>query len=197
MDKIASSDMSIGTRIAQFSAIVRETTVTGRNGASIHVDSALADLAGRLVELREARGGLYLFGNGGSAAIAGHAATDFFNVGRLKATTLHESSLMTCMSNDFGYENAYARQLAQWLRPGDMVIAISSSGNSANIRNAAKESASKGAYLVTMSGFCENNPLRGLGDLNFWLNSKDYGYVEVGHQFLLHNVSDRLNENIR
>jgi FkbM family methyltransferase len=68
--------------------------------------------------------------------VASHAATDFFNVAKIKTFTLHESSLLTCMTNDFGYENAFARILDQIIIKDDVLIAISSSGNSINIRNA-------------------------------------------------------------
>jgi D-sedoheptulose 7-phosphate isomerase len=97
------------------------------------------------------------------------------------------------MANDFGYENAIAIMLGQLLNPDDVVMAISSSGNSMNMRNAATIARNKGAYVVTLTGFSADNPLRNLGDMNIWLNSDDYGFVEVGHQFILHNIADRFN----
>jgi D-sedoheptulose 7-phosphate isomerase len=100
------------------------------------------------------------------------------------------------MANDFGYEHAVARMLGQLLNQGDIVIAISSSGNSMNMRNAAMISREKGAFLITLTGFASDNPLRSLGDINFWLDSCDYGFVEVGHQFILHNIADRFNEKL-
>jgi D-sedoheptulose 7-phosphate isomerase len=124
--------------------------------------------------------------------VASHAVTDFLNVAKLRATTLHEPSLLTCMSNDFGYEVAFARVLATLASPGDALVAISSSGQSANIRNAAAEMRKLGGQVVTLSGFKRDNPLRALGDVNFWLDSTDYGMVEIGHQFLLHNIADRI-----
>jgi D-sedoheptulose 7-phosphate isomerase len=73
-----------------------------------------------------------------------------------------------------------------------MLVAISSSGQSANIRNAAAEMRKLRGAVVTLSGLKRDNPLRSLGDVNFWLDSSDYGMVEIGHQFILHNVADRL-----
>ena len=95
------------------------------------------------------------------------------------------------MANDYGYENAYARLLDTVLRPDDYVIAISSSGQSKNICQAVDMAKRHKAKVMTLSGFKESNPLRSLGDINFWLDSTDYGFVEVGHQFILHNLSDR------
>jgi D-sedoheptulose 7-phosphate isomerase len=139
---------------------------------------------------------LYLVGNGGSAGVASHSATDFFNVAKLKAVTLHESALLTCMANDFGYENAFARMLSQMVQPGDVVIAISSSGNSPNIRNAATQARENGGTVVTLSGFASDNLLRSMGEINIWLDSNQYGLVEIGHQFILHNVSDRFGAEL-
>jgi D-sedoheptulose 7-phosphate isomerase len=145
------------------------------------------------LQLKNDHQNLYIIGNGGSAGVAAHAVTDFFNVAKIRATTLHESSLLTCMANDFGYENAFAKMLAQSLNPGDVVIVISSSGNSMNMRKAATIASEKGAYVVTLTGFLADNPLRHQGDVNIWLESDDYGFVEVGHQFILHNIADRFN----
>ena len=95
------------------------------------------------------------------------------------------------MANDYGYENAFARLVKQMAKPGDALVAISSSGRSLNIRNAAVEATASGCTVITLSGFAADNPLRALGDINVWLGSSDYGFVEIGHQFVLHNVADR------
>ena len=187
------NDLSIATRVSQFGDLIKRTVITDSKGVSLELEGGLVQLCDRLVALREIGSKLYLIGNGGSAGIASHAATDFFNVGKLRASTLHESSMLTCMSNDFGYENAFALMLSQMVTKDDLVIAISSSGNSLNIRNGAAEARRCGAGVVTLSGFAPDNALRSLGDINIWLDSDDYGYVEVGHQFVLHNLSDRLN----
>lgn len=144
-----------------------------------------------LAQVRKSQNSVYVIGNGGSAGVASHAVIDFVNVAKLRAFTLHESALLTCMANDYGYENAFAKILAQMAKPGDVLIAISSSGNSKNIRNAAVQMTGNGGAVITLSGFVGSNPLRALGDINIWLDSCDYGFVEIGHQFILHNMSDR------
>lgn len=65
-----------------------------------------------------------------------------------------------------------------------------------NMRNAVVAAQIAGAYVLTLSGFASDNPLRAMGDRNFWLNSDDYGFVEIGHQFILHNLADRFNAKI-
>jgi len=184
--------MTLGARGAELQRIVAATEVTDLAGKRSDTEAAVAGMTAMLKDLRAAGGRLYLVGNGGSAGVASHAITDFLNVGKLRAMTLHEPSLMTCMSNDYGYEVAFARILATLASPGDVLIAISSSGQSANIRNAAAEMRRLGGKTITLSGFKRDNPLRALGDLNIWLDSTDYGMVEIGHQFVLHNIADRI-----
>jgi D-sedoheptulose 7-phosphate isomerase len=189
-------NLTLNYRIEKFSQIIRLTKVTDTQKQPCDLEVEIASLYERLSQLKYDNRSLYIIGNGGSAGVAAHAVTDFFNVAKVRATTLHESSLLTCMANDFGYENALARMLMQLLNPGDIVIAISSSGNSMNIRNAATTASGKGAHVVTLTGFSAENPLRDLGHTNIWLDSHDYGFVEVGHQFILHNIADRFNENL-
>jgi len=189
-------NLDLTLRIEQFSAIISDAKVTDGQGIASKLADGLNLLRDHISQVQKNSKNLYIVGNGGSAGVAAHAVTDFFNVAKIRASTLHESSLLTCMANDFGYENAAARMLAQLLNPGDVVIVISSSGNSPNMQNAALVSKKNGAFVVTFSGFSSENPLSKLGDLNIWLNSNDYGFVEIGHQFILHNIADRFNKSL-
>lgn len=186
------ADMTLGGRAGEFQRVIDSVEFTDAKSASRQAEAGVAGLVGLLKELRQRRGHLYLIGNGGSAGVASHAVTDFVNVGKLRATTLHDSALITCMSNDYGYENAFARILSTTADARDVLIAISSSGQSKNICNAVATMRGLGGTAVTLSGFKRDNPLRGLGDTNIWLDSTDYGMVEIGHQFVLHNVADRI-----
>ena len=186
-------NMQLSHRIDFFASIVRKTKCTDFNHSLIDLELTIAQLIENLIQTRNQKSTLYIVGNGGSAAVASHALVDFINVGKINARVLHEPSLITCFANDFGYENIYSRILLQCIKPEDILIAISSSGQSANICNAAKAAKTRNAHVVTMSGFDAKNPLRSLGDINFWLDSDDYGFIEVGHQFILHNLSDRLH----
>lgn len=185
------SDLTLAARLAQFGAIVGACSISDRKGGDLGIEAGVTAAANALAGVRRNNGAVYVIGNGGSAGIASHVITDFVNVAKLRAYTLHDSSLLTCMANDYGYENAFARLLKQMAKPGDALVAISSSGKSANIRNAAAQATASGATAITLSGFAGDNPLRALGDINIWLDSTDYGFVEIGHQFVLHNVADR------
>lgn len=189
-------NLTLRSRIKQFSQAIESTIITDAQNQTCDLEAEVSLLQERLMRLKNNRRNLYIVGNGGSAGVAAHAATDFFNVAKIRVTTLHESSLLTCLANDFGYENAVAIMLGQLLNSDDTVIVISSSGNSMNMRNAATIARKKGAYVVTLTGFSADNHLRNLGDMNIWINSDDYGFVEVGHQFLLHNIADRFNEKL-
>jgi D-sedoheptulose 7-phosphate isomerase len=187
-----SLEMALSGRATTFGEIVRSVKITDADGVVSDTELALQQLVDLLIGLREKDGMLYVLGNGGSAAVASHAVTDFFNVGKIRATTVHDSSLLTCMANDFGYEVAYARILSTLAKPSDVLVAISSSGRSPNITNAVSAFRNVGGMAITLSGFNSDNALRKLGHHNIWLDSSDYGFVEVGHQFVLHNLADRL-----
>lgn len=185
-------DLSLAARVDRFRMLLGCCEITGKNHAALEVEAGIEAALQILAQGRESGSNVYVVGNGGSASIAAHAVVDFLHVAGLRAFTLHDSSLLTCMANDYGYENAFARILAKVARPGDTLIAISSSGRSMNIRNAATQMVNSGGSVMTVSGFAHDNPLRSMGEINIWLDSSDYGLVEIGHQFILHNLADRL-----
>jgi D-sedoheptulose 7-phosphate isomerase len=191
-------NMQLNHRANAFARIITDTICTSGEKKTIPLEIAMLQVMENLRKIRQNKQSLYIIGNGGSAAVASHAQVDFVNVAKINAQVLHESSLITCMANDFGYENVYSRVISQFIKSGDILIAISSSGKSKNIFNAMNVAIERGVKVVTFTGFDPNNPLRQFGHFNFWLDSYDYGYVEVGHQFILHNLSDRFGvENIK
>lgn len=127
-------------------------------------------------------------GNGGSSAIANHQATDYWKNGGVRAISFSESSMLTCLSNDYGYEHVFSKSIEGFADKGDVVIAISSSGKSQNILNAVKSAKDKECKVITFSGFSSRNPLRSMGDVNFYVPSSSYGVVEVAHHLLIHSI---------
>jgi D-sedoheptulose 7-phosphate isomerase len=138
------------------------------------------------------RGRVIVVGNGGSAAIASHITIDLNNAAKIKALNLNDPSLITCYANDYGYENWVTKALISLVQKNDVVILISSSGNSMNIVNAAKFLKSKNFFLITLSGFSKNNKLIKYGDINLWCNSKKYNIVEATHFVWLISIVDRI-----
>lgn len=143
-----------------------------------------------LKRVEKKQGKVFVIGNGGSAGIASHFATDLLKGINIPALTLVDSNIITCLSNDYGYEHVFSVPLKKLLKPEDLLVAISSSGKSQNILNAAEVAIEKKASLITLSGFLDDNPLRYMGNLNIWLGVEDYGLVETGHFFVLHTIVD-------
>ena len=132
-----------------------------------------------------------IFGNGGSAAIANHFSVDLTKTSKIRCVNYNESSLLTCFANDFGYENWVKKTLEYHADKGDLIILISSSGESKNMLNACKFGLKKKYFpIITLTGFKKNNSLNKLGHINFWVNSKTYNHIENTHQFLLLSLVD-------
>ena len=143
------------------------------------------------------QGRLIFIGNGGSAAIASHQATDFFNNLNIDARAFNDPSLLTCMANDYGYENVFAKSIDVIGRKGDILAAISSSGKSPNILKGVEIAKMKECSIITMSGFRNDNPLRNEGDLNFYVPSVSYRIVEAAHSLYWDFILEMLIEKCK
>lgn len=151
----------------------------------------------RLVETVRANGKkVIMVGNGGSAAIAGHQAVDYSKNGRTRAISFNESSLLTCIANDYGYQSVFEKPIEMFADAGDLVIAISSSGKSENILRATVAAKKKECTVITFSGFTSDNPLRTSGHLNFYVPcpSGAYGFAEIAHLSLVHCILESMIE---
>jgi D-sedoheptulose 7-phosphate isomerase len=148
-----------------------------------------------LIMDRAERGNKILFiGNGASAAISSHMAADFLKNGEINAQCFNDGPLLTCMGNDYGYRHVFERPIEIAACPGDVLVAISSSGNSENIVRGVRAGRMKGCSVITMSGFDDTNPLVRSGDINFHVPSFQYGPVEIVHQFIIHCILDIILE---
>jgi D-sedoheptulose 7-phosphate isomerase len=175
-----------------FEKVLVNTKSSQRDGTCIDLDVCFQQVIDHLLKVREKGNRVYLVGNGGSSGIVSHGAVDFLNACGFKAQAITDNSLLTCIANDYGYENVFSQPLSVLLDKDDIVVAISSSGNSMNIVNACKMATTKGAMVIGFSGFKEDNKLRSSGDYNFWLDDMHYGRVEIGHSLLLHYITDNL-----
>lgn len=133
------------------------------------------------LEVQKQKKKLIFVGNGASASMSSQAATYYTQHGKVRAIAFNDHNLITGYGNDYGYENWVSQALEAYADPEDVVVLISSSGSSPNIVNAARYAQSKGLKCVTFSGFSADNPLRKLGDLNLWLDSREYNVVECTH----------------
>ena len=141
---------------------------------------------------------ILIFGNGGSAAMASHVSVDLTKNAKIKCLNFNESDLITCFSNDYGYSKWMEKSIDFYGERGDILILISSSGKSKNVLRAAKAAKKKKFNkVITFSGFSKNNPLRKLGDVNFWVESNDYNQVENIHQYMLLMITDLAINNLK
>jgi D-sedoheptulose 7-phosphate isomerase len=148
-----------------------------------------------LLKIKKNKKKILIFGNGGSASIASHASTDFLKINKIRCVNFNEANLITCFSNDYGFENWIAKALELHADPEDLLILISSSGESKNMIRAAKIAKKKKiSTIVTFTGFNKNNKLQKLGDINFWTDSKVYNFVENSHQVLILSIVDLINK---
>ena len=146
----------------------------------------------KLGRIRQSDGRVIIVGNGGSAAMASHVSVDFTKNTGIPSINFNEADLITCFANDYGYENWVVEALKAYSRKEDLIILISSSGQSANIINAANYAKNSKLPIVTFSGFSPQNPLRKMGTHNFWVNSTNYNLVEMTHHVWLCMIVDSL-----
>jgi len=156
----------------------------------------LVDLINKLKKIKS-RKKVHIFGNGGSATIASHFSMDLTNNTKIKCLNYNDPAIISCYANDFGFQNWISKAVENYGESGDVIILVSSSGKSKNMLNAVKSARKKKIKtVVTFTGFNKNNPLKKLGDLNIWVNSKNYNIVENIHQFLLLTIVDILKTTI-
>ncbi len=137
---------------------------------------------------------LFFIGNGGSSAIASHMTADFMKNGGMNTYSLYDNAVTTCMGNDYGYAHIFSRPMEFLVRENDLVVAISSSGNSENILNAIETARGKKAAVITFTGFQPDNRAKGLGDINVYVPCEKYGIVESIHNLILQQIVDLIME---
>tara|TARA_Y100000591_G_C21791409_1_gene676761 strand:+ start:189 stop:755 length:567 start_codon:yes stop_codon:yes gene_type:complete len=144
-----------------------------------------------LSEINAAGKKILIFGNGGSSAIASHFSVDLTKNAKVRCVNFNEADLLTCFSNDYGYERWVEKAIEFYADKDDALILISASGESKNILNAVNSAKKVGIKkIVTFSGNEKNNSLSKLGDINFWVDSKAYNHIENVHQILLLSLVD-------
>lgn len=173
-------------------SIVNSIRATSSEGEGLDFYNGI-EKAGNLIKSCADSGNKIMFiGNGASASISSHMATDFFKNGGIRALAFNDSSLLTCISNDFGYKYVFSKPIESFADNDDIVFAISSSGESENILEGVKAARSRGCNIITLSGFREENRLSTTGDINFYVPSQKYGPVEVIHHSICHCVLDMI-----
>jgi phosphoheptose isomerase len=163
--------------------------------------TALSDAAAMIENVVHNDGDLFSCGNGGSAAIANHLLCDWLKgaaVGSAVRPRVHTlsstSELITALANDVGVEEIFAHPLRSLAREGDLLIAISSSGASANIVRAIETAQAAGMKIIALTGF-DGGPAARLADVSLHVSANNYGVVEDVHQSLMHILAQYLRQS--
>lgn len=170
---------------------LQEIQVTDEICRELDIDIAFERWNKHAKKVRDELHGLTFFcGNGASATMAEHMSHDWFQNAKMNTYTCSEVSHITAISNDLSYEDVFSYRIERILSEKDILVTISSSGNSPNIVKALQAGREKGAYCITLSGMKADNRSRALGDLNFYVPLDYYGLVESAHAVLLHAALD-------
>jgi D-sedoheptulose 7-phosphate isomerase len=180
----------VGDYARALATALQDGQASDRAGKNVPLDEVVRWAVATARRVHDAGNKLMFVGNGGSATTASHMATDYNKNGNLRTLSLNDSSMLTCLANDYSFDDVFAKQVEFHARAGDLLVAISSSGKSPNILNAVRTARTLGCTILTMSGFAPDNPLRREGDINVYLPSDFYGIVEIGHLALCHAIVD-------
>lgn len=187
---VAAMQAKVEDYFAELARLPEQTIITDGDGAAMAMADLFPVMIERFARHRDGSGKLMFVGNGASASIASHMALDFSKNGKVPALAFNDAAALTALSNDEGYDQVFAKQIEYFGTQGDLLIAISSSGNSENIINAVHAARAKGCGVLTLSGLGADNKLRQLGDYNLYVPSGEYGFVEVVHGGLIHALLD-------
>ena len=149
----------------------------------------------KLISLKHNKNRIFFFGNGASAAFANHMALDFSKNGNILSRSLSDSAMLTALANDYSYENAMLEYLKiEGVTKDDLVITISSSGNSPNIVSVLNYCKENNIKSLALSGLKNDNKSITLANYSIYVPMKTYGMVECIHQIYLHLILDESME---
>tara|TARA_A100001035_G_scaffold280042_1_gene283680 strand:- start:3224 stop:3823 length:600 start_codon:yes stop_codon:yes gene_type:complete len=155
-------------------------------------DKSILELRDQIINIKNKKAKLIFIGNGASASLASHAATDFTKQANVKGIAFNDHNLITALSNDHGYENWVNKALEFYSCPEDLVVFISVSGNSQNLINGMKFAKSNSIKTASLTGASEQNYIKVNSDFSLWVNSKAYNIVESIHTIWLTLIIDLL-----
>lgn len=182
--------MTWATTTGKLHNLLQTLTVTNKTAISLDPDQGFKQWQQLTKDIRTTHKTIYLIGNGASASMASHMAADLAKNGHIHTEVFSDLALLTAISNDLDFTEVFAEPLRRRLAPGDMVVAISSSGASPNIIKACAEALAREAIVITLSAMAPTNPLRRNGTYNFYVPATTYGMAETSHAAILHHWMD-------
>lgn len=186
--------MTWQSNISRLADLLRTVSFTDANGTVRDAEQAFETWKCMTLRAREHRSTVYMVGNGASASMASHFAADLAKNAHVHTEVFSDLSLITAVSNDMGYEHVFAEPLRRRGKAGDMLVAISSSGESPNVLAAVSAARGLDMDVITVSAFSPENSLREQGTLNAFVHAETYGGAETCHAAILHYWLDRVVE---
>ena len=153
-------------------------------------DSSILILRDAIYETHLNKGKLIFIGNGASASLASHAATDFTKQAKIPSIAFNDHNLITALSNDYGYQKWVAKAIEYYAKPEDMIIFISVSGESINLIEGIDFANKRAISTASLTGSSETNSLRNKSKYSLWVNSKAYNIVESIHTIWITLIID-------
>lgn len=176
--------------IADVAGILARTETETLGRVCVAQEQAFALWVDWTCATRGGRGTVYFAGNGASASMACHFSADLAKNARVRTQVFTDPALMTAVGNDLCYDDVFAEPLSWHGQAGDLLIAVSSSGNSPNVVKALETARRLGMRSVALSAMREDNACRRLADLSFWIPAPTYGLAETCHAAILHHWMD-------
>lgn len=185
-------------------ARIREAVETHRTMLTAfesHGIGTVVAMAQTIVRSLQNNGTLYLCGNGGSAADAQHIAGEFVGRFRMERKPLPavalstDTSVLTCIGNDYDYQSVFSRQVEALVRPGDVLWAFSTSGTSPNVLKAAETAKRKGACVLAFTGRI-NSKLQVMADLCLCAEAAVTARSQEIHQLAYHIICDLVEQSL-
>tara|TARA_B100001248_G_scaffold127354_1_gene95446 strand:+ start:1888 stop:2496 length:609 start_codon:yes stop_codon:yes gene_type:complete len=155
-------------------------------------DNSILNLRNAIYETYLKKGKLIFIGNGASASLASHAATDFTKQAKIPSFAFNDHNLITALSNDYGYHNWVAKAIEYYVESNDMTIFISVSGESENLINGMIFANQKSIKTASLTGSSSMNTLKNKSRYSLWVDSKAYNIVESIHTIWITLIIDLL-----
>ena len=164
----------------------------------MEMSSQIEICVAKIVACLQSGGKVLWCGNGGSAADAQHMAAELMvryvkNRAPLASIALTtDSSILTAHSNDYAFETVFSRQVEALAKPGDVLMALSTSGNSANVVNAVIQAKKMGCFVISMTGL-KPSQLSEMADVCYQINSSQTARIQEAHSFISHLICEGLD----
>lgn len=168
--------------------------IISKKKTSIDINQGFEEILKTLKNIKRSGNKIILIGNGASATMADHYAIDLSKNLNFKTISFNQSASLTAIGNDISFDKVFSHPLILYGEKNDLLLAISSSGNSKNIIEAIKVANRKNMKVLTLSGMKHSNKIRTIGTYNIYYPAKTYGLVESAHALILHYLIDMLKD---